>query len=93
MKIMMTSGIPVGKEIEVSDTLPGIFLAAAHTRPVESIHVNGTANEINRATDEAIRELVVLGINFLVILIRRPDGLADALVMPRHEAASAWTNC
>ena len=47
--------------------LPGIFLPAAHTRLVESTQVNGTVNEINRATDEATRELLMLAIIFLVM--------------------------
>lgn len=73
---MTTIGIPLGKEIEVSDTLPGIFLPTAHIRLVESIQTNGATNEINRAADEASRKLLMLGVNFLVILIKNPDTLA-----------------
>jgi hypothetical protein len=70
---MATSGIPVGKEMDVSDTLPGIFLPAAHTRLVESTHVNGTMNEINRVRNGTIRELLVLEVALLVMLIKRPN--------------------
>ena len=69
VKTMATSGMPLGKEMDVSDTLPEIFLPAAHTRLVESTHVNGTMNEINGATDEKIRELLVPGVIFFVMRI------------------------
>ena len=70
IKIIATSGIPLGKEIDVSSTLPGIFLPAAHTRLVESTQINGTVNEINSATDEAIREFLMLAVIFLVMVTR-----------------------
>ena len=69
--------MPAGKEIDVSDTLPGMFLPTVHTRPVESAHTNGPANEINIAPDKAIRGFLMLAIAVLVILMKKPGAVEE----------------